>query len=83
MSLIALDKVSKSYPGPPRVDALIEVDLQMAAGDSVAVLDFATRRETVMKPAYLGRVWWTSVKQMVLRRRLPGPDGISPFTAVQ
>lgn len=38
MSLIALEEVSKSYPGPPRVDALIEVDLQMAAGDSVAVI---------------------------------------------
>ncbi len=38
MSLIALEKVSKSYLGPPRVDALIEVDLEMAAGDSVAVI---------------------------------------------
>ena len=38
MSLIELERVSKSYPGPPRVDALIDVDLAAAAGDSVAVV---------------------------------------------
>jgi putative ABC transport system ATP-binding protein len=38
MSLIELEQVSKSYPGPPRVDALIDVDLSAAAGDSVAVV---------------------------------------------
>ena len=38
MSLIELSKVSKSYPGPPRVDALIEVDLRADSGDSVAVI---------------------------------------------
>ena len=38
MSLIELERVSKSYPGPPRVDALIDVDLSAAAGDSVAVV---------------------------------------------
>ena len=38
MSLIELEQVSKSYPGPPRVDALIDVDLAAAAGDSVAVV---------------------------------------------
>ena len=38
MSLIELSKVSKSYPGPPRVDALIEVDLRADAGDSAAVI---------------------------------------------
>jgi len=37
MSLIELSKVSKSYPGPPRVDALIDVDLHADAGESVAV----------------------------------------------
>jgi putative ABC transport system ATP-binding protein len=38
MSLIGLEGVSKSYPGPPRVDALVDVDLQLAAGDSAAVI---------------------------------------------
>jgi len=38
MSLIELSGVSKSYPGPPRVDALIDVDLYADAGDSVAVI---------------------------------------------
>jgi putative ABC transport system ATP-binding protein len=38
MSLIELERVSKSYPGPPRVDALIDVDFSAAAGDSVAVV---------------------------------------------
>jgi putative ABC transport system ATP-binding protein len=38
MSLIELSKVSKSYPGPPRVDALVDVDLHAEGGDSVAVI---------------------------------------------
>jgi len=38
MSLIELEMVSKSYPGPPRVDALVEVDLSAEAGDSLAVV---------------------------------------------
>ena len=38
MSLIELEEVSKSYPGPPRVDALAGVDLSAEAGDSVAVI---------------------------------------------
>jgi putative ABC transport system ATP-binding protein len=38
MSLIELEGVSKSYEGPPRVDALIDVDLQLAAGESAAVI---------------------------------------------
>jgi putative ABC transport system ATP-binding protein len=38
MSLIELSKVSKSYPGPPRVDALVEVDMRAEGGDSVAVI---------------------------------------------
>jgi len=38
MSLIELEMVSKSYPGPPRVDALVNVDLSAEAGDSLAVV---------------------------------------------
>lgn len=38
MSLIDLDRVSKTYPGPPRVEALVEVDLTAEAGDAIAVV---------------------------------------------
>jgi putative ABC transport system ATP-binding protein len=38
MSLIELESVSKTYEGPPRVEALIDVDLVAEAGDSIAVV---------------------------------------------
>lgn len=38
MSLIELEDVSKTYSGPPRVDALVDVDLTAEAGDSIAVV---------------------------------------------